>query len=180
MLKCFAVKFTGAGVREALQPREPGDIRTLLRNGARWLGLRLLLTARALLSPVALGAAGLVVDAAGRVLLVRHSYKSGWSLPLGGVERGEPPATAVLRELNEEVGLEGGAADFFGLYTRRAGWVTNVVALYRITGARVNFRPNWEIREILWADPANPPPGATPATLRRLAELKGGAISPYW
>ena len=152
----------------------------MLRNGARWLGLRLLLTAKALLSPVALGAAGLVIDGRGQVLLVRHSYKAGWSLPVGGVERGEPPAVAVLRELKEEVGLDGGAADFFGLYTRRAGWVTNVVALYRITGARVNFRPNWEVREILWADPAAPPPGATPATLRRLAELQGAVLSSYW
>ena len=153
----------------------------MLGNSARWLGLRLLITAKALKAPAALGAAGLVSDAAGRVLLVRHSYKAGWCLPVGGVERGEPPAHAVLRELKEEVGLSGGVAAFFGIYTRRAGWATNVVTLYRITGAVIDFHPNWEIRDILWADPDAPPPDATPATLRRLAELKGAApLSPYW
>ncbi len=152
----------------------------MLRNGVSWLGLRLLITAKALLAPVALGAIALVFDAGGRVLLVRHGYKSGWALPGGGVDRGEPPADAVLREMREEIGLSGGIAEFFGLYTRRAGWATNVVALYRITGGTIDFKPNWEIREILWADPASPPPGLTPATRRRLAELQGASRSPYW
>lgn len=144
-------------------------------------GFRLLMTAKALLSPTAFGVAGVVEDAQGRVLLVRHSYKTGWALPGGGVDRGEPPQQAVRRELAEEVGLSGGTARFLGLYTRRAGWATNVVALYRVTGAAVAFRPNLEIREICFADPAALPPGVTPATMRRLAELSGAApVSPYW
>jgi 8-oxo-dGTP pyrophosphatase MutT (NUDIX family) len=44
-------------------------------------------------------------DAAGRVLLVRHSYGSrAWSLPTGGVGRGEDPAGTALREFEEETG----------------------------------------------------------------------------
>jgi 8-oxo-dGTP pyrophosphatase MutT (NUDIX family) len=152
----------------------------LLRTAVSWLGLRLLITARALLSPTALGVAGLVLDARGRVLLVRHGYMPGWALPGGGVDRGEPPVAAVLRELGEEVGLNGGVAEFSGIFTRRAGWATNVVVLYRITGAAIDFHANLEIRDILWADPAAPPPGASPGTLRRLAELQGAAVSPYW
>ena len=153
----------------------------MLTTPLSWLSLRLLITAKALWSPTALGAAGLVLDGAGRVLLVRHSYKRGWCLPVGGVNRGEPPRDAALREMAEEVGLSGGTAEFAGLYTRRAGWATNVVALYRITGAAVDFRPNLEVREILWADPLDPPPGSTPATVRRLQELSGrAAMSPYW
>ena len=124
---------------------------------------------------------GLVIDGQGRVLLVRHSYMTGWSLPGGGVDRGEPPEVAVFRELAEEVGLSGGLAVFSGLYTRRTGWATNVIALYRITGGTVNFRPGWEVRDILWADPAHQPPSGTdPGSLRRLAELKGRPVSPYW
>jgi len=41
----------------------------------------------------------------GRLLLVRHSYKSGWATPGGFVDRGEPPADAAIREVGEEVGL---------------------------------------------------------------------------
>ena len=39
------------------------------------------------------------------VLLVRNSYVSYYSLPGGYVHKGEQPAQAAARELNEEVGL---------------------------------------------------------------------------
>jgi 8-oxo-dGTP pyrophosphatase MutT (NUDIX family) len=141
----------------------------------------LLMTAKALLSPTAFGATGAVFDDAGRVLLVRHRYMKGWALPGGGVDRGEPPHLAVMRELGEEVGLTGGEASLFGLYTRRAGWVTNVVALYRVTGAAIAFRPNLEIRAVCFADPADPPPETVASARRRLQELTGAVPpSPYW
>jgi hypothetical protein len=85
-----------------------------------------------------------------------------------------------LRELAEEVGLTGGTAEFFGLYVRKAGWATAVVAVYRIQGAQVNFRPNLEIREICYADPRHPPGGCTSAARKRLKELAGAEQSPYW
>ncbi len=48
-------------------------------------------------------------DDAGRLLLVRAGPASGspgvWYLPGGGVEQGEHPATALVRELREETGL---------------------------------------------------------------------------
>lgn len=151
----------------------------LLRFAGRLL-FRLFITVKALISPTAFGVTGAVLDDAGRVLLVRHRYMPGWQLPGGGVDRGEPPALAVLRELREEVGLRGGEAAFLGLYTRSAGWATNVIALYRVTGATVNFRPSLEILETCFVDPASPPLGCSAATLRRLAELQGAPVSPYW
>jgi 8-oxo-dGTP pyrophosphatase MutT (NUDIX family) len=149
----------------------------MLRDAA----FRLFMTLRAGWAPTVFGAAAAVEGDDGRVLLVRHRYNPGWRLPGGGVNRGEPPQAAILRELAEEVGLTGGAARFFALYTRKAGWATSVVALYRISGAAVNFRPNLEISEICFADPRVPPEGCSPATLQRLKELTGGAEpSPYW
>jgi 8-oxo-dGTP pyrophosphatase MutT (NUDIX family) len=141
----------------------------------------LFLTTRALLRPTGFGAMGAITDAAGRILLVRQSYMTGWRLPGGGVGWGEPPDLAVRRELSEEVGLSGGEASLFGLYTARAGLATHLVALYRITGATVAFKPNLEVREVLFADPASPPPDTAPVALRRLKELCGAATpSPYW
>jgi 8-oxo-dGTP pyrophosphatase MutT (NUDIX family) len=158
-----------------------GGIIALLRNGVMTLLFRLFLTVRALLAPSVLGVAAAIYDAQGRVLLVRHSYNPGWRLPGGGVNRGEPPLAAIRREMAEEVGLSGGEAAFFALYSGRAGWATHVVALYRFSGAATAFRPNWEIRETCFADPAAPPDGCTAATLRRLAELTGAAaISQLW
>ena len=40
-----------------------------------------------------------------QILVVRHSYKSGLSVPCGGIHRGESPLEGALRELFEEVGI---------------------------------------------------------------------------
>jgi ADP-ribose pyrophosphatase YjhB (NUDIX family) len=137
---------------------------------------------KALVTPVAFGVSAIVDDEAGRVLLVRHSYQPGWHLPGGGVGAVEPPAAAVLRELKEEVGLfESAAPDLVGIFTRRLGWVTNVIALYRVRQARIAFKPNAEIREILWADPRALPKGTVRGARRRLAEFIGEMTQePYW
>lgn len=41
----------------------------------------------------------------GELLLIRSSYKRGWSFPGGGVDPGESPAAAAAREVREEIGL---------------------------------------------------------------------------
>lgn len=54
-------------------------------------------------------AAGVVLDDAGRVLLVRRAiepYKGYWALPAGYQEIDEEPEIAVAREVREEAGLE--------------------------------------------------------------------------
>jgi len=145
-------------------------------------GLSAYLGLKAWVSPVAFGVSAIVDDEAGRVLLVRHSYQPGWHLPGGGVEPVEPPAEAVLRELREEVGLiESAPPELVGIFTRRIGWVTNVVALYHVRRARIAFRRNREIREIVWADPRALPDGTVRGARRRLAEFTDKtAPQAYW
>ena len=148
----------------------------------RRAGLTLGMGWKALITPVALGAHAIVDDAEGRVLLVRHSYMRGWHFPGGGIQAGEPPAAGIIRELKEEVGLVSSAApQFLGLYTRKFGWISNVIAFYRVSDAEIAFAPNLEIREICWADPKSPPPGTAPGVRRRLAEfVDQKPPSPYW
>ncbi|MBB5122749.1 hypothetical protein AF335_04990 [Streptomyces eurocidicus] len=52
-----------------------------------------------------LGALVLIRDDAGRILLVKPTYRDGWILPGGGAHQGESIADAAARELLEETGL---------------------------------------------------------------------------
>lgn len=144
------------------------------------LALSLLL--RAYRTPVCFGTNAIVELANGKVLLVRHRYMPGLCLPGGGVLPAEAPTDAVIRELEEEIGLQRfDTLELFGLYVRKVGWTTNHIALYRATNAAIDFRPNVEISEIAEVDPLDPPPDTSPATQRRLAELTGAApIASTW
>src|SRR5579871_3068997 len=85
--------------------------------------LALSLGLRAYRTPVAFGTNAIVELANGRVVLVRHRYMPGLCFPGGSIAPGEPPADAVIRELTEEIGLDGfDALGLFGLYTRKVGW----------------------------------------------------------
>ena len=48
----------------------------------------------------------LIRDTEGRVLLCQLTYKQDWDLPGGVVEVGESPQLAVVREVEEELGLQ--------------------------------------------------------------------------
>ena len=55
------------------------------------------------------GVRAIILDEEQRMLLVRqhHDGKDIWMVPGGGIEDGETPEQAALRELKEECGLEG-------------------------------------------------------------------------
>ncbi len=144
--------------------------------------LRLRLAFKALTSPVAFGASALVETRDGRIALIRQRFVPGFHLPGGGVDYGEAPAKAAWREAMEEVGLTAGDAPvFFGLYTRKMGLATNVIALYHIANAELSYKPGFEVVEMVLADPRDPPAQTGDATKKRLAEfLRQAPVSEYW
>ena len=64
-----------------------------------------------------LGAAAVIFDRNGRVLLVRHTYgRRGWELPGGGRRPKESLEQAVFREVREELGVEALKAELRAIY----------------------------------------------------------------
>ncbi|MDK8187097.1 MULTISPECIES: NUDIX hydrolase [Sphingomonas] len=62
-------------------------------------------------SPIIRIAAALIEDGAGRLLLVRKAGTSCFMQAGGKIEPGEDPAAALIRELDEEIGLRVGVDD---------------------------------------------------------------------
>jgi ADP-ribose pyrophosphatase YjhB (NUDIX family) len=92
-----------------------------------------------------LGAYAVAVDDEARILLCRiapgYPAAGTWTLPGGGVEFGEDPNEAVVRELDEETGLSGRPEGVLGIWsrrferteTRRGALLHFVGILYRVT-----------------------------------------------
>src|SRR6516162_2059606 len=96
--------------------------------------------------PMTLGVRGVVIDGDDSVLLVRHSYVSGWHFPGGGVDVGETCIEALARELKEEASVAlVGPPQLHGLFfnarsSRRDHVAVYVVRTFRVLGERA---PDW-------------------------------------
>ena len=64
--------------------------------------LRKLIGPQLILSP---GAAAIIRNQDGNILVLRRSDTQEWSLPAGAVDPGETPSEAIVREVREETGL---------------------------------------------------------------------------
>lgn len=131
-----------------------------------------------LVRPRTVGVRAVVVDAQGRVLLVRHSYGPFWYLPGGGVEKGEGPISGLARELREEVGIENPSINgLVGFYHTQREYKDDYVAVYSVTldpsQSRDVRKCSAEIAQIGFFRPDELPPDVSPATRRRIGERFG-------
>ena len=130
-----------------------------------------------------LGVRGLVTDEAGRVLLVEHTYIHGWYMPGGGVERGETAEQALLREMQEEAGVELlDRPQLVSVHDNSAFFPGDQVLVYRAKGWReAQATAAGEIRAVGWFAPDELPADTTRATRARIREiLDGEAPDPCW
>ncbi|MCY7417639.1 MAG: NUDIX domain-containing protein [Chloroflexi bacterium] len=100
---------------------------------------------------IRLGAYAVASDAAGRLLCSRvapgYPWAGTWTLPGGGVEWGEHPDEAVLRELGEETGLIGRIGRIIGIHSHiverpmsRPGPAHVIAILYQIADVTGELR----------------------------------------
>ena len=131
-----------------------------------------------------LGVRALVVNSAGRILLVQHSYVRGWHLPGGGVERGETMLQALARELAEEGNVRlGSAPRLHGIFFNRYVSKRDHIAVYVVQDFEQDgpFKANREITVASFFALDALPNDTTAATRARIAEVMGGApVSEHW
>ncbi|MFV0279326.1 MAG: NUDIX domain-containing protein [Rhodoblastus sp.] len=158
----------------ASKPQPRPSLRTRLAES-------LILRAALLWRAMTLGVRAVVVDAQGRIFLVRHTYVAGWYFPGGGVETGESFGVALERELLEEGGISlTGAPELRSLHLNRR---RDHVALYvvRAFSQAAPRQPDHEIAEAGFFPLDALPAGTTRATRDRLAEIFDGApVSANW
>jgi ADP-ribose pyrophosphatase YjhB (NUDIX family) len=131
-----------------------------------------------------LGVRAMVIDGAGRIFLVKHSYVEGWHLPGGGVETGESLLKALTRELAEEGNIQlGSAPQLYAVYFNKRISRRDHVALFIVRDFQQDGhpQPNHEIIAHSFFAPDALPDDASRGTRARIAEVLGGAaISELW
>ena len=89
-----------------------------------------------------MGAAAVICDAAGRVLLVKQTYGDcNWALPGGYTEPHESIVETAVREVREETGLRVAADRLNGIYYGQQRDFHHFVFLCRTVGAAAEPRP---------------------------------------
>ena len=104
--------------------------------------------------------AGLCLMRGGKVLLARSEGDTHFQIPGGKIEPGETDVQALVRETQEELALtlEPGQAAFLGTFAAPAAGRADFVVEVRLYEAQTAAepRPNSEIAELVWQDPACP------------------------
>jgi ADP-ribose pyrophosphatase YjhB (NUDIX family) len=159
------VRISGISTAMTLQ-----DLRKMSEPVLRWIFHLYWRFARGM----TLGVRAVVLDSDNRVLLVKHSYVSGWHLPGGGVEVGETFGDALRRELVEEGRIEVlGEPALHGLFLNSHVSRRDHVAVYLIRNFSQDRLPeaNREIIACGFFDANALPVETTEGTRLRIAEV---------
>jgi len=126
------------------------------------------------------GAAALITDERGRVLLVRHTYgRKNWELPGGVVEQGESPMDGAVREVQEETRLSVAPTQLTGIYYDPDADFLHFVFRCVPTGSGAVPRPDGaEVDECAFWGPDSLPRPISDFTLLRVRDGMAGGKYP--
>lgn len=111
-----------------------------------------------------------VMNSQRQVLLVQHTYVSGWYLPGGGMQSDEIPADAAARELQEETGVQLlSVPKLLATFGDKQQSEDPVEYLFVADQYRDGSNSNLEIAETAWFDLDDLPADTTPGTRRKIA-----------
>ena len=119
-----------------------------------------------------LGAFAIILDADERVLLCHRTDRDAWNLPGGKVERGESPWEAVIREVDEEIGIVVRVDRLVGIY-----WVPtkdSLVLNFRCNVVEGAPRVSAEADAIRWFSGDEIPANTLPRQIERIADAYAG------
>jgi ADP-ribose pyrophosphatase YjhB (NUDIX family) len=102
-----------------------------------------------------------VLDDAGRILMIRRTDNDRYAIPGGGLEAGETVSEAVVREVLEETGVRVAVADLVGVFSNPEhviayddGEVRQEFSIcFRARPTGGSLRTSEESKEVLWVDP---------------------------
>lgn len=91
----------------------------------------------------------------GRVLMARRREREGkllWAFPGGGIEAGESPEEAAVREVSEEVGLEVQAVQVLGDRVHPQSGVHMTYVACSVISGEASVVDEDELAEVLWLE----------------------------
>lgn len=117
-----------------------------------------------------------------QVLLIRHSYGTGWYTIGGEVDKGELPLDAIKREIYEEAGIKATTdPELIGVYHSSIGKRDDFVFFYIVHDFSQEKSSSPEIEECRWFSFDALPKDIIPATKRRIDEyLKKIQMTDTW
>lgn len=116
----------------------------------------------------------------GKILLIRNSYSpEAWTLVGGGVKSSEEPASAVKREVVEEVGLNLESVSILGKYESDKEYKKDTVYCFysELASFPIVKASKIEIIEAQWFDQKNLPSNVSKAVSNSLEMLSVGSTS---
>jgi 8-oxo-dGTP pyrophosphatase MutT (NUDIX family) len=116
-----------------------------------------------------------------QVLLLRREIFFLWDLPGGGIEPGEEPAAAAMRETGEETGYEIKINRLVGQYLHQSVYGCGDQQTHAFEAVVVGGKPrkySWESTGLRWCDISSLPLGLQPLQRQMISDALSCAAEP--